>query len=73
MKPILLLIAFLFSSFIADAQSRKAGKGQLDFLVVATDTVKRKLAVPLAGSKPADSLAVTNRAVLQNRSRTKKN
>lgn len=73
MKSILLVTAFLLSSPVTNAQSRKAGKGQQDFLVVTTDTAKRKSAVAATGSNPANSPAVTNRAVLQKTNRTKKN
>ncbi|MCD2424116.1 hypothetical protein LQ567_15155 [Niabella pedocola] len=69
MKSILLITAFLLLSPVTNAQSRKAGKGQQDFLVVTTDTAKRKSAVTATGSKPA----VTNRAVLQTTNRIKKN
>lgn len=69
MKSILLITAFLLSSPVTNAQSRKAGKGQQDFLVVTTDTAKRKSAVTATSAKPA----VTNRAVLQKTNRTKKN
>ncbi|MCF3110832.1 hypothetical protein LL912_18755 [Niabella sp. CC-SYL272] len=73
MKSILLLTIWLLSGSVAGAQSRKAGKGQLDFLVVTTDTVKRKSALSATGGKPADSLAAPNKTLLQKSPRTKKN
>lgn len=61
MKSIFLLTVFLFLGSVAGAQSRKAGKGQLDFPVITTDTVKKKAALSATGSKPADSLAAPNK------------
>ncbi|WP_300597685.1 hypothetical protein [Niabella sp.] len=65
MKRLILFAVLLFAESVADAQSRKAGEGQRDFLVVTTDTAKKKTSALASTRKPADSLAVSNKTLRQ--------